>query len=103
MSGEADRPFGPAAADLACGCRHDGATTRTSIEALSRPDWTAVDLHIDDAHVGVLRDVLDAALRDLRFEIADTDDRHYKQQLRERESVLRDLLEPLGGPLPDPR
>ena len=60
-----------------------------------------MDLHIDDAHVGVLRDVLDAALRDLRFEIADTDNAHYKQQLRERESVLRDLLEPLGGPLPD--
>jgi hypothetical protein len=60
-----------------------------------------VDLHIDDAQVGVLRDVLDAALRDLRFEIADTDNWEYKQQLRERESVLRDLLEPLGGPLPD--
>ena len=60
-----------------------------------------MDLRIDDAHVGLLRDVLDAALRDLRFEIADTDNAQYKQQLRERESVLRDLLEPLGGPLPD--
>ena len=45
--------------------------------------------------------MLDAALRDLRFEIADTDNAHYKQQLREREAVLRNLLEPLGGPLPD--
>ena len=60
-----------------------------------------MDLHIDDAHVGVLRDVLDAALRDLRFEIADTDNWEYKQELRERESELSDLLEPLGGPLPD--
>ena len=62
-----------------------------------------MDLHIDDAHVGVLREVLDAALRDLRFDIADTYDWDYRQELRERESVLRDLLEPLGGPLPDPR
>ena len=51
----------------------------------------------------MLRDVLDAALRELRGEIADTDDWDYRQEERERESVLRDLLEPLGGPLPDPR
>ncbi len=62
-----------------------------------------VDLHIDDDHVALLRDVLDAALRDVRFEIADTDNAHYKQQLRGRESQLRVLLEPLGGPLPDLR
>jgi hypothetical protein len=60
-----------------------------------------VDLHIDDDHVVVLREVLDAALRDLRFEIADTDNARFRQQLLGRETVLRALLEPLGGPLPD--
>ena len=60
-----------------------------------------MDLHVDDAHVSVLRDVLDAALRDLRYEIADTDNPHFKRRLRNRESVLRALLEPLGGPLAD--
>jgi len=60
-----------------------------------------MDLSIPDDHATVLREVLDAALRDLRYEIADTDNSVFRQQLREREDVLRALLEPLGGPLPD--
>jgi hypothetical protein len=60
-----------------------------------------VNLHLTEEHVEVLREVLDAALRDLRFEIADTDTPDYKHRLRRREALLRQLLAPLGGPLPD--
>ena len=60
-----------------------------------------MELTIADAHVSILREVLDSALRDLRFEIADTDNARFKQHLRERETTLRALLAPLGGPLPD--
>jgi len=56
---------------------------------------------IADEHVDVLRGVLDAALRELRYEIADTDNSRYKHELREREVALRALLVPMGGPLPD--
>ncbi|HSJ46063.1 MAG TPA: hypothetical protein VK923_15425 [Euzebyales bacterium] len=56
---------------------------------------------IADEHAEVLREVLDAALRELRYEISDTDNSRYKQELREREEALRALMAPLGGPLPD--
>jgi hypothetical protein len=60
-----------------------------------------MDYTIADEHVEVLREVLDAALRDLRYEISDTDNSRYKQELRGREVALRALMAPLGGPLPD--
>ncbi len=61
----------------------------------------SVDVHLSDDQTVVLREVLDAALRDLRFEIADTDNSFFRERLRGREVTLRELLAPLGGPLPD--
>ena len=58
-------------------------------------------LELDDGQVELLRGVLDVTLRDLRYEIADTDNSRYRAGLKEREQALRDLLTPLGGPLPD--
>ncbi len=46
--------------------------------------------------------MLDSAFRDLRYEIADTDNTTYKAGLRSREAVLSSILSMLGGPLPDP-
>lgn len=60
-----------------------------------------MQLFLDDADAVILREVLDAALRDLRFEIADTDNAQFKARLRDREQKLRALLEPFGGPLTD--
>lgn len=60
-----------------------------------------MDYRIPDEYTDVLREVLDAALRELRYEIADTDNSRYKRELREREVALRALIGPLGGPLPD--
>jgi hypothetical protein len=49
----------------------------------------------------LLQQVLDHELRDIRFEIADTDQSRFKDQLRQRQVELRALLDRVGGPLPD--
>ena len=60
-----------------------------------------MQFELDDDQRMLLRDILDQAYRDLRYEIADTDNSTFKAQLRERKTKLADLLEMVGGPLPD--
>jgi inorganic pyrophosphatase len=60
-----------------------------------------MNIELDDAQSELLREVLDAAFRDLRYEVADTDNTTYKEGLRARETVLSSILAKLGGPLPD--
>jgi hypothetical protein len=60
-----------------------------------------MNLQLDSTQMGLLREILDSAFRDLRYEIADTNNSRYKQQLREREEALSALLDLVGGPLPD--
>jgi hypothetical protein len=60
-----------------------------------------VELSLDGPQAELVRELLDRDLRDLRFEIADTDNSTYKAELREREELLRTVLAQLGGPLPD--
>ena len=61
-----------------------------------------MELQLTDQQAEVLREVLDGAFRDLRSEIAATDNAEFKRELREREAVLREILDLLGGPLPNP-
>lgn len=58
-----------------------------------------MELHLDDASLTVLREVLDSAFRDLRSEIRDTDNSTYKHALRDRETVVKSLLDAVGGPI----
>jgi hypothetical protein len=51
--------------------------------------------------IELLRAVLDAALRDLRYEIADTDLPADRRMLRERRTTLEEMLERVGGPITD--
>lgn len=60
-----------------------------------------MNLQLESAQVDLLREILDSAFRDLRYEVADTDNSRYKGQLRDRERALGELLELVGGPLPD--
>jgi hypothetical protein len=60
-----------------------------------------MNLQLTSEQVGLLREILDSTFRDLRYEVADTNNSNYKQQLRERERALADLLDLVGGPLPD--
>ena len=58
-------------------------------------------MHLDlsDEQEGLLRELLDEAYRDLRYEIADTDNSEFKTQLRMREARIGELLDKVGGPL----
>lgn len=58
-------------------------------------------LSLDEGHSRVLRELLDAAYRDIKVEISDTNVSTYKHELREREVVIREILTDLGGPLLD--
>ncbi len=59
-------------------------------------------VELNDTETEILRVVLDATLRDLRMEIADTDSPRYRRGLRVNESSIRNVLDRLGGPLPNP-
>jgi hypothetical protein len=61
----------------------------------------AMHLTLDDEQRALLRELLDSAYRDLRYEVADTDNSRYKDELREREAEVGALLDLVGGPLPD--
>ena len=56
-------------------------------------------LDLNDEQEGLLRELLDEAYRDLRYEIADTDNSEFKMQLRKREAQIGELLDKVGGPL----
>jgi hypothetical protein len=60
-----------------------------------------MQLELDDSQAELLRELLDSAFRDLSYEIADTDNRTYKDNLKARRVTLAALLEQVGGPLPD--
>lgn len=62
-----------------------------------------MDLALDDAQQTLLREVLDSAFRDLRYEVANTDNSRFKEELRAREATLKSILDLVGGPLPDAR
>ncbi|MBI2705959.1 MAG: hypothetical protein HYX32_11825 [Actinobacteria bacterium] len=59
-----------------------------------------MDLHLTDDDAGLLQEVLSGAFRDLRFEIADTDNHEFKHRLKAREAALKAILDQVGGLLP---
>ena len=56
-----------------------------------------MDLTLTDEDADLLREVVDATLRDLSYEIANTDNAGYKRELRERRDRLQAIQHPLGG------
>ncbi len=60
-----------------------------------------MNLNLETAQADLLREILDSAYRDLRYELADTNNSTFKAGLRDRERVVRELLDLVGGPLPD--
>jgi hypothetical protein len=61
-----------------------------------------VQIDLTDEQAELLREILDGAYRDLRYEIVDTDNAEYKAGLRTRAAAMRVLLDTVGGPLPNP-
>jgi thioredoxin-related protein len=56
-----------------------------------------VDIQLNVKEQRMLREILGAYLSDLRMEIADTDRKDFRDELKEREVFLKDLLARLEG------
>jgi len=60
-----------------------------------------MQVEFTDAEVELMQQVLDREMRDLSFEIADTDNSRFRDELRARRDTMSGLLDKFGGPLPD--
>ena len=58
-----------------------------------------MNITLTEAEEVLLREILSAALGDLRSEIRSTDDRRLRDQLHERERLLRELIAKAGQPV----
>lgn len=65
-----------------------------------------MNLQLSDPQVALLRETLEAVVSDLSVEIADTDRKAYRDEIRARRDMLREILAGLGasasGSRPDP-
>jgi len=59
-----------------------------------------MELRLDAMQTDTLREILDNAWRDLRYEIADTDNSVFKAGLRDRERILQSILDQLPDEVP---
>lgn len=55
-----------------------------------------MQLSLSDTQVEVLREILGQSEHQLLMEIANTDNRLFREELRRRETVVRDLMAALG-------
>jgi hypothetical protein len=60
-----------------------------------------VQLDLTDAELEVLIDVLEIAVSNLRMEIADTDNKDFRDMLKARKGVLLKVIEELKAAEPD--
>lgn len=56
-----------------------------------------MDLALTDDERDLLRQLLSSAFRDLRMEIAGTDNAEYRQELLAREATMKAILDRVGG------
>jgi len=82
---------------------HDQSQTTNDNDrkAITGMEAHGMNIELDNDQSELLREVLDSVFRDLRYEIADTDNYDYKQGLKDREATLVSILSMVGGPLPD--
>jgi len=60
-----------------------------------------MQLELDSTKADLLREVLDIAVHDLSYEISSADRPAYRDMLRQRRRILSELLEAVGGPIPN--
>ncbi len=56
----------------------------------------AITLELDDKQQEILKEILDNTVGDMRYEIADTDNSVFKDNLKERRDAVVIILEKLG-------
>lgn len=61
-----------------------------------------MDIRMSEEEVGLLREVAEEYLSDLRTEILDTDNFEFRESLKRKEESIRRILEKLGQPVPLP-
>ncbi len=76
------------------------ACRRRAVE-LKQQGVNRMKLDLDDARTELLREILDSTYRDLKYEIADTDNSKFRSKLTGRRQLVESLLNDVGGPLPD--
>lgn len=54
-------------------------------------------LDLDLKKADILKNILERYLGDLRMEIADTDNKDYREKLKEEEVVVKELIEKLSS------
>lgn len=54
-----------------------------------------MELTLEEPEVEILREILDGSLRDLKYEIANTDNLTFKRKLKAREALMRSILDKL--------
>ena len=52
-------------------------------------------LNLTDQEVALLLDLIQSDQSDLRMEIADTDDRHFRDHLKENKAIIQSIIEKL--------
>jgi hypothetical protein len=57
-----------------------------------------MQLMLDSDQTEIVREILDSALIELRFESARTDAHDYREKLHRRERAVEAVLDQLGGP-----
>jgi len=57
-----------------------------------------MQLMLDSDQTEIIREILDSALTELRFESARTDTHDYREKLHRRERAVEAVLDQLGGP-----
>jgi hypothetical protein len=62
-----------------------------------------ITIELGEREAALLREMLEARVRDVRHEIHHTDDRAFRLLLREKETTLEHLLERLTAPVAAPR
>ena len=61
-----------------------------------------MELQLDEGQAELLRQILDQEYRNIRSEIANTDNSEFKTELQARRNRIRGILDLVGGHLPDP-
>ena len=54
-----------------------------------------MDLHLESDDVAILRDIIDSTLRDMSYELSDSDNASFKEQLRQRRDRLQTIADRL--------
>ncbi len=51
-----------------------------------------MEVKLDEKQVEVLKNLLESEVSDLGMEISDTDQKDYREELKEKRAVLKDIL-----------